>query len=181
MPCCFPFNTVAPYVMFSSLAHMHQEEVPGFLAVGRQKPHHWTQYLISCTKLSTATVSKMPAILKHDAPSSHTRSPARLCSQSPGELDPGTSQQPFLSALKVRAGIPKQACLKPCSCWDTFQSLEQQVFPPIHSNPHVACSRGGTRAPLPPPRGRTWLHKLPQVPVFSSTPLHKAKKLFSQK
>lgn len=138
----------------------------------------WDYVPISFWKLRAATVLKMPALLRHDSPTSNARSWAHSCSRSPGEWDPGTSQQSFLSVHKVRAGMPNQgAHLKPHSPrGPLFQSLEQQVFSPVCANPHTACSRGGTWTPLPPARAGTSVHKLPQVPVFSSTPSCEAKK-----
>lgn len=99
---------------------MQQEDIPGFLAVERHRSPANEPRISSAVGNSGLQLLKTPPILMHDSPTSHARSWAHLCSQSPGELDPGTSQQPFLAALKVRAGIPKQACLKPCSPWDTF-------------------------------------------------------------
>lgn len=116
----------------------------------------WDYTPISSWKLRAATALKMPAILRHDSPTSNARSWAPLCSPSPGERDPGTSQQPFLSAHAVRAGTPNEGtCLKPRSPRGSlFQSPEQQVFSPVCAKPHMACSRGGTWTPLPPPPGR---------------------------
>lgn len=60
----------------------------------------------------------MASILRHDSPTSHARSWAHLCSWGAGSWHiPATFP---LTALKVRAGMPKQACLKPRSPWDTF-------------------------------------------------------------
>lgn len=115
---CSPTCNVLMFLMFSS-AHAPGGPTWGPGCRETQKPQHRTQDLISCRELRAATLKNAiysNAWLTHQP----RKELGSFMLQSPGELDPGTSQQPFLTALKVTTGIPKQACLKPCSPWDTF-------------------------------------------------------------
>ena len=97
----------------------------------------------------------MPAVVRHNSPTSNARSWAHSCSHLPGSRilaypsdlsSPLTRSQP---ARRTRVHTWNQRSPRGL----LFQSREQQVFLPVRANPHAACRRGGTRAPSPPARG----------------------------
>lgn len=160
-----------------SLAH-----VPRLCAVER----HWSPaklclglYAHQLLETQGSNSVKTPAILRHDSPSSHARSPAHLCFQSPGEqILAYPSNFPLHSQGQSRHAKPRYTPETTQSLGPAFPVPRTAgIFICLCKSPQQrARSRGGTWTPLPPPSGRD----PPQAPVLSSTSLCKAKRLFSQ-